>query len=138
MMLKELWFWKIVFGACVTAAIGVTFTIKPDAAGLNYTPAVKAAILAVFAALMLFLAQIPNNLNELKGTKRLDVFFSAIGAVAAVATGWFWLKDETDGNPLSYLAAPVFLGAFLLIAWVILASVDDLKQWRNRRQDRPK
>ena len=77
MVLKQLVFWKFIFGVAIGTAIALTF--YPDTlengSELEYTSAVRAGIFAVCAALMLFLVNIPNSFAELKGAKLVDVFF---------------------------------------------------------------
>ena len=74
MLLKESWFWKFILSVGIAVAIALTFTLNSDSSGLAYTPAVEAAIFAVFAVLMLLLAHIPNSFAEMKGARLLDVF----------------------------------------------------------------
>ena len=138
MVITRLWFWKIVFGIGAAFSIWATFELEPyhlpDGSTEQYNDAVKAAIFAVLAALMLFLTQIPNSFSDFKGARLADVLFSGIGAVAAVATGWFWIQDETHQNPFAYLTIPVGVGVFFLLCLVFMGIFGDLKERYDRRR----
>lgn len=136
MVIKQLGFWKIIFGCSLAVAIALTFRADflSESTGLEYSPSVRAAVFAVCAALMLFLAHVPNSFGELRGGRLLDALFSAIGAVAAVATGWFWLEDETPQNPFSFIAYPVGVGALLFSGVVVSAVIGDIQDWRQKRK----
>lgn len=64
---------------------------------------VKAALLAMLTAGMLLVALLPSGNG--RRDRRITFISRGFSALMAMATGWFWLLNSTDGDPRPYLIA---------------------------------
>lgn len=90
-----------------TDPITATWHLFPDADQPSPTEAygVKAAMLAMEGAAVLFIALIPAGTS--RSARIADRWGRLAGVVAAGLTGWFWFLDATDGDYAPYLVAVV-------------------------------
>ena len=101
------------------------FTSSPPSKSEIY--GVKAALFAMVAASLLFISFIPSR------NKRVDILIRALGAIATLLAGLFWLLSATKGNLEPYLvpiAIPItmyVLAAFSAIALSYANQHDELQ-----------
>lgn len=80
---------------------------------------VKAAMLALAGAATLFIRLIPSIAS--RAHNFLILWLNAVGALAALSTGWFWLLGATGGRPGPYLIA--VLPTMGIFAGVVIVSM---------------
>ena len=104
---------------------------------------VKAALLAMLTAGMLLVALFPSD--DTRQAKRIDILSRIASAVMAMATGWFWLLNATEGDPRPYLVAlipmaltySVVLAMYMALSYVQYVdsrpdSLHETQRWRTK------
>ena len=111
----------------------ITFTGRSESANDD---GARAAGYALIAALAIAIQRIPTG-EDYRG-KYIDFVVWMLGTSAAFLAAWFWLADETDGNPNPYLEEVLVIG--LIVAVAGLVSIGGgavlgllLRKWDNRK-----
>ena len=111
----------VVVSICITVMIG---GFDEHLAGATH--GIKAAILAIGAACILFLGMLPVGAESLAQYNMHMTRFS--GALVTFFAGWEWLSHETDGKPFLYFGPVLFifsvLATFILVGLLVSALID--------------
>ena len=96
---------------------------------------IKAPLLALASGLFILAGIIPVRLPEPE--QILGLVATALGALAALGTAWYWLSDATGGKvfPSLYLVtvvAALFLFYLVALAWWAWILVTILRARKNR------
>ena len=85
---------------------------------LEFKHGVKAALFAMAAATLLFIATLPSQSREgpLTLAQTTDGLLHVVIALATFLAGSFWLLEETNGKPAPYLLTVLVLAAVTAIA----------------------
>ena len=73
---------------------------------------VKAAVLAIATATMVFVSMIGRGARTRQG---IDPWIQLVSGGLALLTGWYWLLAETGGNPWPFLSAVLPFAVVLTI-----------------------
>ena len=94
------------------------FPILSGALGLEFRHGVNAALFALAAATLLFIAALPNRVQEGPFTpaQKLDGVLRVVISFATFLAGSFWLLHETGGKPAPYLLTVLVLGTITAIS----------------------
>ena len=74
---------------------------------------IRAAMFALIAAVAFFVASIPWGQDH-PHSNWVHALCHTVGAIAAFATGWYWLDSEVEGNPGPYVYALFGFGAVMV------------------------
>ena len=92
----------------------ITFTGRSES---NYDDGARAASFALVAALAIAIQRIPTD--EVQWHKHLDFLIWLLGTSAAFLAAWWWLSDETNGNPKPYLEEVLIIGGVIAVAGLV-------------------
>ena len=111
-------------------------TVKKDQVdGLTFDDGVKAAFFALASAASLTITWIP--LSEGRAGKDAHTAARLVPVLSAGLAAWFWLSNETSGNPMPYVSSLAALfGALLAALGVPLFAVFTLGALRDRMAQR--
>ena len=141
-MWKTLWFWKLlltyVASIMMLTAVGtppigiIEFAgIQPPAPPDNAQPvtpeeyysssSIKAAVYAIVTGLLLLISLIGKDSSPSQARKAVavDIVNRAAIALAAIATGYYWLASVLGTNPLPYLRAFGTISSIVLVGITI-------------------
>ena len=99
-----------------------------------YDDGARAASFALIAAMAIAVSRIPAG--ETAADKAIEWSVWILMAFATFMAAWWWLADETNGNPQVYLEEMLFVAGALVIAGVaslaLGAGGSALLSWRPR------
>lgn len=129
------WYYKI----CLSGLIFVLGALFQFEAPLPYfnvpettDPAIKAALLALFAACVLFLELMPTSENP-RGVYA-SYINRAVGAILAFGAGWNWISSETDNQTWSYVL-PLVMTLVYFVVGMTLGLLQELLKPEPKRTD---
>ena len=111
----------------------ITFTGESQS---GYDDGSKAASFALVAALAIAVQRIP--IDEDQTSKYIDLVIWILGTSAAFLAAWYWLSDETGGNPRPYLEEVLIIGGIVVVAGLVSLGGGAvigllLRKWDNRK-----
>ena len=102
----------------------------------DYDDGAKAASFALVAALAIAIQRIRTD--EDQTGKYIDLVIWILGTSAAFLAAWYWLSDETGGNPRPYLEEVLIIGGIVVVAGLVSLGGGAaigllLRKWDNRK-----
>ncbi len=107
----------------------ITLTGKSD---VRYDDGAKAASFALIAALAIAVQRMPTGKS--RDEKSINLVVWVLAATSAFLAAWYWLADETDGDPWPYLEEILVIGGLVVLTVVIPIAVGALFGWLNKRR----